>query len=70
MYAPMARMSGNDKRYSKDSDDNLKLTNWILDSGSMFHMQSQVSDCIPYLLKDTYKYIEIVDGHYVTEKEK
>ena len=32
-------------------------------------MTSQVSYFIPGLLEDTDKYIEVVDGHYVTAKK-
>ena len=33
-------------------------------------MEPQVSDFIPGLLEDSDKYIEVADGHYVTEKQK
>ena len=33
-------------------------------------MSPQFSDFIPGLLEDTDKYIEVVDGHYVTVKQK
>ena len=33
-------------------------------------MTPQVSDFIPGSLEDTYEYIEVTDGHYVTAKQK
>ena len=33
-------------------------------------MTLAVSDFIPGLLEDTYKHIEVADGHHVTEKQK
>ena len=33
-------------------------------------MTPEVSDFIPGSLEDTDKYIEVVDGHHVTEKQK
>ena len=66
----MAQMSGNEKRSSTDFGDSLQLTNWILDSGAMFHMTPQVLDFILGLLDDTDKYIEVTGGHHTTEKQK
>ena len=40
----MARMSGNDESPSRDFGKSLKYTNWILDSGAMYHMKLQVWD--------------------------
>ena len=59
-------MSGNEKSYSRDFGESLILINWILDSGEMCHMTPQVSYFILGLLEDTYKYIQVVDGHQVT----
>ena len=59
-------MSDNDKCPSRSFVDSLKLTNWILDSGAMYHMTPQVSDFIPGSLEDTDKYIEVADVHHVT----
>ena len=33
-------------------------------------MTPEVSDFIPGLLEDTYKHIEVADGHHVTAKQK
>ena len=33
-------------------------------------MTPELSDLIPGTLYDTYKYIEVADGHHVTEKQK
>ena len=70
MYASMARMSGNDKCPSESFGDSLQLTNWILDSEATCHMTPEVSDFIPGSLEDTDKYIEVVDIHHVTTKQK
>ena len=40
-------MYGNDKSPSRYFGDHSQLTNWILDSGAMFHMAPQASDVIP-----------------------
>ena len=63
-------MSGNDESYSRYFGGSLQYTNWSLDSGATCHMIPHVSDFIPGLLEDTDKYIEFMDGHYVTEKQK
>ena len=38
----MAPMSGNDECTSRNFGDSSKLTNWILDSGSMCHMTPEI----------------------------
>ena len=70
IYASMARMSSDDKRKSVKYGDSLQLTNCILDSGATCHMTPEVSDFIPGSLEDTDKFIEVADGHHVTEKQK
>ena len=42
IYASMARMSSNGERSSEKYGDSWQLTNWILDSGAMCHMTSEV----------------------------
>ena len=49
----MAQMFSDDERESKDYGDSSQLTNWILDSGAIFHMMPEVSDLIPVSLEDT-----------------
>ena len=66
----MSRTYVNGKNSIRYFGDSLKLTNWILDSGAMYHMTPQVLDFTPGLLEDTEKYIEVADGNYVTEKQK
>ena len=66
----MARMSSNDEFPSGNFGDSSQLTNWILDYGATCHMTPEVSDLIPSLLEDTYKHIEVADGHHVKEKQK
>ena len=66
----MARMSSYDKRESKDYGNSSQLNNWILDSGATCHMTPEVTDFIPGSLEDTDKFIEVVDGHHVTAKQK
>ena len=43
----MARMSDNGKSPSRYFGDRWQLTNWILGSGAMFHMITQVSVFMP-----------------------
>ena len=66
----MARMSGSDKFPSGNFGDSQQLTNWIFDSGATCHMTPEVYDFIPGQLEDTYKHIEVTDGHHVTAKQK
>ena len=68
IYASMARMSSNDERSSKEYGDSSQLNNCILDSGETCHMTPEFSDFVTVSLKDTDKYIEVADGHHVTEK--
>ena len=70
IYASMARMSSDDEHKSVKYGDSLQLTNWILYSGATCHMNPEVSDFIPVTLEDTDKYIEVADGHHITEKQK
>ena len=70
IYASMAQMYRNDERKSVKYGDSSQLTNFILDSGAMCHMTPEVSDFIPGSLEDPDKYIEVVDGHHVTAKQK
>ena len=46
-----------------------QLTNWILDSGATCHMTPDISDFIPGSLVETDKYIEIVDGSFIKDKQ-
>ena len=66
----MAQMSDDDKRENKDYGDSSQLTNWIWDSGATCHMTLEVTDFIPGSLEDTYKFIEVADGHHITAKQK
>ena len=66
----MARMSIDDERKNVKYGDSSQLTNWILDLGATCHMTPEVSDIIPGSLEDTYKYIEVADGHHITAKQK
>ena len=70
IYAYMARMSSDDERKSVKYGDSSKLVNWILDLGAKCHMTPEVTDLIPGSLEDTDKYIEVEDGHHVTDKQK
>ena len=47
----------------------LQLTNWILDSGTTYHMTPYIYDFIPGLLVETNKYIEVSDGNLITAKQ-
>ena len=66
----MARTSNDDKRDNKYYGNSSQLTNWILDSGATCHMTPEVTVFIPGSLEDTDKFIEVVDGHHVTAKQK
>ena len=70
IYASKAHMSGNDECPSGNFGDVSQLTNWVLDSEATCHMTPEVSDFIPCLLEDAYKYIEVADGNHVTAKQK
>ena len=70
VYAYMARMSNDNVRENKYYGDSSQLTNWILDSGATCHMMQEVTDFITGSLEDTDKFIEVVDGHHVTAKQK
>ena len=70
IYASMARMSSDAERKSVKYGDSSQLPNWILNSGATCHMTPEVSDFIPGTLEDTYKYIEVADGHHITAKQK
>ena len=63
-------MSDNDKCPSRSFVDSLKLTNWILDSGAMYHMTPEVLNFIPVKLYNTDKHIEVADGHHVTAEQR
>ena len=66
----MIRMSVNEKSSSRYFCDSFQLPNWVLDSVTMCHMTPQVPDFILYSFENTDKYIEVADGHYVTENKK
>ena len=70
IYASMARMSSNEESSNEKYGDSSQLTNWILDSEATCHMTPEVSYFIPGTLEDTDKYIEVAEGHHVTEKQK
>ena len=55
IYASMERIYDNNECSSRSFGDSLQLTNWILDSGAMFHMTPKVSDFILGSLEDTDK---------------
>ena len=63
-------MSDNDQCPSEKLGDSSKLMNWILDSGATCHMISEVSEFILGLLEATDEYIEVTDGHNITEKQR
>ena len=64
----MAIMAINSESPRRNYGDSLQLTNWILHSGATCHMTPDISDFISVLLAETYKYIEVADGHFSTEK--
>ena len=66
----MTCMFDNDESHSRYFDDSSQLTNWILYLGETCHMTPQASDFIPGSLEDTYKYVEVTDGHHIMAKQK
>ena len=63
-------MPGNDKSSSRNFGEGSKFTNWVLDSGSTFHMKPQVWGFILGSLEDMDKYIEVTGVHHVTVNQK
>ena len=57
----MVCMSDNDEFPSRGFGDHSQLTNWIFNSGAMFHMTPQVSGFIPVSLEYIDKHIEVAD---------
>ena len=70
IYMSMALMSINAESPRWVYGDRSQLTNWILDSGSTCHMTQGISDFITGSLVETYKYIEVSDWYFVTEKQR
>ena len=66
----MARMYSDDERKSVKYGDNSQLTSCILDYRATCHMALEVSYFIPVSLEDSYKHIEVADGHHVIAKQK
>ena len=66
----MESISVNDECPSGNFGDSSQLTNCILDSGVTYHMTPEVLDFIPGSLEDTYKHIEVADGHHIMAKQK
>ena len=66
----MVCMSYNADSSRKEFEYSSQLTNCILDSGATCHMTPDISDCILRSLVETYKYIEVVYGHFFTVKER
>ena len=54
----------------RDFGDSFQLSNWIIDSGDNFHMTPDISDLILGSLAETYKCIDVADGHFVTAKKQ
>ena len=54
---------------TRDFGDSSQLTNWILDSDATCHITPDISDFIPGSLVETYKYIKVADGHFITVKQ-
>ena len=66
----MACMSSNDECKSENYGDSSQFTNWIFYSVATHHMTPEISYFIPGSLEYTEKYIEVVDRHHVTAKQK
>ena len=65
----MARTSNNADSPRRNYVDSLQLINRVLDSVATCHMTSEIIDFIPGSLVETYKYIEVADWHFVTDKQ-
>ena len=65
--AHMYSNAENPRRYFKDSS---QLNNCILDSGATFHMTLDISDFVLGSLSETDKYIKILNGIFVTERNR
>ena len=65
----MAFISTNEESLGKNYGYSSQLTDWILDSGETCHMTPEISNFIPGLLMETYKYIKVSEGNFVTEKQ-
>ena len=65
----MAYMSSNVKISRINYGDSSQLTNLILESSLTCHMTPDISDFIPGSLVETYKYIEVTYGHFITSKQ-
>ena len=68
IYVYMAHMYSNAESPERNYGDSSQLTNWILESGLTCHMKAEISDFRPGSLVETYKYIEVAYGHFVTAK--
>ena len=62
----MTRIYTNVEIPRRDYGDISRLTNWILDSGATCHTTPEISDFIPGSLVETNKYVEVLDGNFVT----
>ena len=69
IYRSMARVSSNAESIRVNDGYSSQLTNYILDSGTTCHMTPDISDFIPGSLVETYKYIEVTYGHFITSKQ-
>ena len=65
----MAHMSSNAESTRRNYGNSSQQTNWILDSGAACHVTPEIYDFILVLLLETDKYIEVVDGHFITAKK-
>ena len=65
----MEGMSYNTESPGRIYGDSSQLTNWILDSGATCHMIPDILNFIPGLSVETYEYIEVSDGNFITSKQ-
>ena len=64
----MAHIFSNAENPTRNYGESSQLNNWILDSGATCHMTLDISNFVPGSLVEIDKYIEVVDGHFVTAK--
>ena len=65
----MAHKSNNAEIPRRFFGYSLQPTNWILEPGATCPTTPAISDFIPESLAETYKYIEVTDGHFVMAKK-
>ena len=69
IHASMENMHSNEEKSRIYFGESLQPTNWILDSGATCNTTLEIQECILGSLVETDKYIEVLDGHFVTANQ-